>query len=885
MKPKTFINKILLLLTGIIFLSSTQIMAQTVGKQHAIATDPPRPFGTVKYTLGNDENNHVKIVMYNDNNTAPNVEWSTTEWEEEKAYNGEWQIWRGGKVQFSKKTEILAVTLKKKGYPYPCVYTVQDKTQEIDDKIHHNTLANYGDYPGYEEISNKQFKSITDNGFSQTNIEHKVTRVYEGVDPLDNKKTFTVELTVSYKFATPDIVWLTAKVDASQLAAADTLRIAYFFPSYVGGYDFSSAYSLPRIDFNGGGGVSFPTKPMRSDIFNLLPANLSKDYVAKQQLTAARTDWNGGAFLGYFPINTPFVKSVSATSGMYGTYMMDAQEANRHNFGSYLLPYANGVGDTYHLGVGVVYHAQGGEITTIESGMTFSTAFFGDLAWSWNNHFYNLNKTLTLVAGGVDTDFYMQYTNQSDKTVEHLKVELNMPNNVELTGTSETVGFNPVHSESISANAYSIDANIDAASGANSGSGNIKLPVHVSTYGKYVIDANSFSIIENALPLTGVATLTVNTSVGYQSPVDVEISQGKSAKYTVKLPDGVVAKSDLTVDVVCSGSTGNFNLPPNNTITITIPAGKNSAELVITAKSTATANSSIQAKINSTNDECVLIETPDVVTIRISASLIGDLDYTWNKDDWTNLDNGLNLTAGGCDTALYLRYTNDHATESVTNIGFRMNLPNGMALNGTAPSATHFTNFPTPAQIYGSFFAVENAAINPNAVDATAGIIRVPVLVTTYGEFVIGGSNFINLTNTNPLGIPATLSVSTTAGFRNPNEIFTVAQGKAVILTIKLPDGVFANGDLTVEVVYDDEGNGGRSAFESLPATVVIPSGLNSTSLVIIAKNTATAGQYINVELKNPNDTHVTLDNKNAKVIVKDPTYWMPVNRMPLFTN
>jgi hypothetical protein len=222
---------------------------------------------------------------------------------------------------------------------------------------------------------------------------------------------------------------------------------------------------------------------------------------------------------------------------------------------------------------------------------------------------------------------------------------------------------------------------------------------------------------------------------------------------------------------------------------------------------------------------------------------------------------------------LYLRYNNDNA-DAITGLEFQLDLPKAITYNGRYEQK-NFSNFATSATAGSSSYDV-TADINAK----TTGLITVPVHVSSYGPFVIDGSAFSHTVQTNPLSDPATLTVSTTVSYKTLVDA-TVAQGQSVTLTVKLPDGVVANGDLSVEIKYA----GHTDAFSSLPTKVIIPDGLNSVSLVITALDTAPEGAYVIAILDNTNNVLAPVANpQEVKVIIKAPKYLLPVNSIPVYS-
>jgi hypothetical protein len=463
---------------------------------------------------------------------------------------------------------------------------------------------------------------------------------------------------------------------------------------------------------------------------------------------------------------------------------------------------------------------------------------------------------------------YLQYNSHYEKAITDLKFQVNLPDHVKLNGHAESFGFNPFSgSASADSSAYAVTAGI----GAYPATGNVKVPVHVSTYGRYVIAAHSISNTEQTTPLSGTAILTATSTVGYQNTAGVTISRGKSATYIVKLPDGVPANGDLTVNVSYQGDKNAFSSLP---ATVVIPDGENSALLVITASPSAADGANVTAILTSTDHALVTIDGNKEVRVTVTDQSVGKLDYSWDHS-WAPVDSSLVLGNGGGNTNLYLRYNNDNA-DAITGLEFQLDLPKAITYNGPSEHK-NFSSFTTSATAGSSSYDV-TANINAN----TTGTITVPVHVGSYGPFVMDVGSFSHTVQTNPLSEPATLTVSTTVGFKTTADA-TVAQGQSITLTVKLPDGVHANGDLSIDIKYAGE----IEAFSSLPVKVVIPAGLNSVSLVITALDTAPEGASVMATLDGTDNPFALVDNttpQEVKVTVKAPKYLLPVNRITSYS-
>ncbi|MDR0865042.1 MAG: hypothetical protein LBO74_08935 [Candidatus Symbiothrix sp.] len=842
MKQPMRIGTGLFFLMGMLFLSSFSLFAQT----------------STKDSIGSDDPGRLKIIVY----TGDTDYWGPdgAQWDGiHGAKRGQMQIFRGGKSQFDRAEEILTIGLKDK--LSPAKYVIAMSPNNMDKHINNSlsyARSNPEAYPGYNEGNNLfgvAFDQVIDSLVINTGTEQKIIKKFRGSYTYTDSNlqsattSFTVIWTISYNTTLPDIVKMTAEVDARTLPSSVEITLGYGFNSHVNGSLYSAAYILPNTDFNG-----------MQDFYR---ARLYQDQIQNVHLVGVKNAAFPGAFFGYFQIDKPFNKGCSTHSAFTHSYMVVAQDKNLFNFGPYQILQPTSI--NHNLGSAVAYNIEPGKITTINTGMTFSANQTGELQYSWNSAFENLDKTIPLAVGGVDTNLFLRYKSNSDTSAIDLGFRVNLPNHVKLNGDSESLGFNSFTSTaSPDSSAYSAIANIDAYPAV----GNIRIPVHVSTYGRYVIDTYSISNTNNTSPLGSSATLNITSSVGYQSTAGVTISRGKSATYMVKLPDGVSANGDLTVNVTYEGDKASFSSLP---ATVVIPDGENSALLVISVSPSAADGAHITAILANTNHSLVTIDTRKQVTVTVTDKLVGKLSYSWDHSWPTPPDSIMEFIDGVKDVNLYLRYDNDNA-DAITGLKFQLNLPKGITVNDDSKHES-FSSFATSATV-GSVSYDVTADINANMI----GKVTAPVRVSSYGQFVIDGGSFSNMVQTNPLSDPATLTVSTTVGYTT--DFATVAKGKTIALTVKLPDGVVANGNLTINVDY----TGDKDAFVSLPDVVVIQDGKNSASLYLTAFDSATAGNQVTAKLYNPGNPFVTVSSNNeVTVTVKDPKYLLPVNRIPAY--
>jgi hypothetical protein len=383
---------------------------------------------------------------------------------------------------------------------------------------------------------------------------------------------------------------LTAYQTGSTQLTTTRIRLGYGFDAYVNGCDAGAAYIMPDIENRNG--VVNTSGYVRE---------LSKAQIRTLSLVAVKNNNNQGSLIGYFPMGRSFdfVRAVGPTN----SYQAVDLTISQFRWGLYN-PACVSQGP-WDSGVAVNYDSiPAGQITTIYTGMTFTTDLMGGLNYSWKyDDWSNANDTAVQVpAGGKDINLRLRYDSYSPAGILDLAFQVDLPQGLQTMGPgaySYTNEFNPFVAQ-VFPDSFRVSS---AGIGPAGTKAYVTLPVHLNSYGQYWIDANSISHVSKTLPIADPAILTATTTVDFAPVSDpVGIAPGASAIVKVKLPDGVVANGDLTVSL-------NYDFPSGFPVilpaSVTIPNGQNEGEFTVTALSTALDETILKINLTGTNSEYV----------------------------------------------------------------------------------------------------------------------------------------------------------------------------------------------------------------------------------------------------------------------------------------
>jgi hypothetical protein len=415
-------------------------------------------------------------------------------------------------------------------------------------------------------LLHKQKTYITGDSNSE---EQSITTIFDG-RCTSVADSFFVTWNINYNKTNPDYVILSVTVDASRIPVGTPIYIGIDFDAYVNGCDGGAAYLLPDIDKNNGKG-NYNTA---SDTGRVV--TLSEEQVKTLRLVSTKNGKGSGKLLGLFTMSQPFVRAYSDIFGYlrHVKITLDPWKST-FRFGNYSLVSCKGNG-TWDSALGVAYAIEAGKITTINTGLTFTSDIMSELDYVWVDSIGNEYKNMTVNQGDNITLKLktLAYTN-----VNNIQFKVNM-HGLEMQGNCSQEGFN----QGTGTFTCQQGSDIYEMSGAGMkelSSANITIPLTVPQQcGQWIINGSSITNIRNILPLGSMAVLTAASEVNFASGGNKTVSPGGSANITVKLLDEITTLEDIKVNINYAGSTGVFTSLPDFVI---IQAGKNSVDLTIKA--------------------------------------------------------------------------------------------------------------------------------------------------------------------------------------------------------------------------------------------------------------------------------------------------------------
>jgi hypothetical protein len=251
-----------------------------------------------------------------------------------------------------------------------------------------------------------------------------------------------------------------------------------------------------------------------------------------------------------------------------------------------------------------------------------------------------------------------------------------------------------------------------------------------------------------------------------------------------------------------------------------------------------------------------------------TSTLAGELDYTWMNYNTSVYEKHLTVPMN---TPVRFRMAvNNYNAKVLSDIGYRINMPSGLPINGTPT----YTGFTSASQTNGTTYYQVAGGVLPAS---TNGVVLAPVSTAAYGEWTVNESMISTMSNLLPMsGIqPAILTVTTEANFLSAAAV-NVARGGSNTYTVKLPTEVTADRNITVNLAY----SGTTAAFSSRPASVTIPSGANSATFTVTASSTATNGQSMTITLASTSYSPVIIGATNqATITAVVPILTQPSNQ------
>jgi uncharacterized repeat protein (TIGR02543 family) len=521
-----------------------------------------------------------------------------------------------------------------------------------------------------------------------SNSTSHITKQYTGTY---NGAPFSVTWTIKSNPADANELIMNAKIDAGSIPAGTPIKFAYGFDSYVNGDDVGRAITSPNIWKDG----AYLNGSARD-------VTLTPDEVHSLVMSGC--------------INSNGNGSVMAFKARGGRAFDRAFSSQFHNYstkvGAYPHVFIDNTSCNFSYretdsGIAVAYdNISAGTTTTIETGLIFTDILEGELNFYWNGV---KDKTISI---GNTANMELVCSNYNAKTLADMSFSASLPAGLTLSAPVSRTGFSG--GSLIGGTAGWSSVKFEKFGLAANRSGTVSMPVTPDHYGQWTATVIDLTDLVNILPPFGLkdAVLTVTADVNYASTTPQTVTRGNDATITVQLPNGVNAQENLVVNLTYAGSTAAFSaLPP----TVTIPAGQNSADLIVTASPTATANSSVTVTISGTENPCVIPGASTAVTINMKvptliqpanqAVCVGDpVAVSFTGDNVAASQCAWTVTSGN-GTAIGLSGNN-----GTGNISFT-------AENGTAaPVTAHITVDPGSGGDSKSFTVTVNPHVTVNPV-------------------------------------------------------------------------------------------------------------------------------------------------------------------------
>ncbi|MDR0660845.1 MAG: gliding motility-associated C-terminal domain-containing protein [Prevotellaceae bacterium] len=496
---------------------------------------------------------------------------------------------------------------------------------------------------------------------------------------------FSVTVKVTYDTSNPDYFLLDATINADNITTGQPISYAYGFDAYVNGCDGGAAWILP--DPSGYNGVD-------------VSRNLTSAEVQSLQFVGGINNWGSGSFMGFFPISHSFDRAYSAYYGNSNAgNIVHSTQNNLFKFGPTSAITCSGTGP-WDNGIGVAFdNILSGTTTAISTGLTFTNDLEGTLDYTWDNV---KNKTTTI---GSTVMLNLIYKNLGSNVLSGIDFRTDFPGlsinaacilNSWLGGTSlGTIGQNFYK--------------MSGASVASLGTATVDVPILVTQYGQWVVNAGSVSETAKTLPIGSPATLTAPTAVNISSVSSTSTCNGGTVTVTIKLDGTGTAAQDIVVSIDYTGGTATpsdyISCPP----TVTIPAGSNSITFSIVTASTAVDGRVIKYTLAGTDKAWATIGTNKTNQVTILHSLNPTLSSPSTASVCSNAPFSYTATSAAAISYSWTR-------AAVTGIGNAAGNGTGSVINETLINTTH-----TPINVTyvfsissGSCSNTQNVAVTVN---------------------------------------------------------------------------------------------------------------------------------------------------------------------------
>ncbi|UYQ91474.1 gliding motility-associated C-terminal domain-containing protein [Chitinophaga horti] len=382
---------------------------------------------------------------------------------------------------------------------------------------------------------------------------------------------------------------------------------------------------------------------------------------------------------------------------------------------------------------------------------------------------------------------------------------------------------------------YDIDVNVtkDAGSTAATGDhGALPTTLHITAGSNASANATITTATDNILEsaetvvAAGTATgftvsngtLTINDATSANplntkltlTPVSATITEGASTSVSVSLPTGITAASDISV-TLSSGvgsSTGLGSSDYNMPVTVTIPAGSNSASFTVSALTDAViegtevlqvmAQSTVYGNVESASTDITITDatTAPVIDVDVSSASINEGSATTITFE---LPSGVTSSS-----AIVINLVKNAVTPAAVDADFTAAIPTSV----TIPANTSAASFTLTARADQLIEVLEKLQLGISATGYTFSQSTIDIDVVD-GDY--------------PTNNTVTLSV--TPG--------TVTEGNGSTLRASLPGTITASYDITVNITKGGTSTADLADHGTLPTSILIPAGSNSATAAL----------------------------------------------------
>jgi hypothetical protein len=406
-----------------------------------------------------------------------------------------------------------------------------------------------------------------------TGAEHKIAKTFTGNY---QGSPFYVTWTISYNTTNTDYALLSAQIDLSRISSNPEVYYGYGFDSYVNGCDAGAAFLLPNI---------YNRNNLLSTILDLDASNIKKIRLLATKNTYKQNGNYRSNLLGFFAMGQAFDRIYSAYYEQARAFSVVGEKwSNKLSY----KPYNDLdciIGDSWDSGLAIAYKLQPGQVTTLQTGLTFTGDILAEMDYSWQKR-TDTQGYKDLAANPGDTvQLNLGITPYS--SIPNLSFEVDIPN-LEIADACSQTG---ITGGNTSCNIGSSYFRLTSGQISKIMNASVTIPVRIpeKVCGQWIISAKNIFNTSSILPLGEPAILSVKSEVSFTPRKEVYIPQGESATITVQLPNGINPISPITVFLNYAGDTGSFT---NRPASVVIPANTNRISFKVTANAN-TANGAL----------------------------------------------------------------------------------------------------------------------------------------------------------------------------------------------------------------------------------------------------------------------------------------------------